>query len=561
MKKKNLILRIMAALLAALLLSSCSSPLPTKEATTEEETEDPNVGKYYLGAAESLGQGFELDDDMIENNYLRLKDGGELVMQMNGDKYSGSWKVKKGALTLKFDSDEFEEDEYQGSIADGLIDIEIDDIHMVFVKGKNAAKDYAKAHPATQAETTEAPTEATTEEPTTEEPATEAPTTAEATTEPETTKEFYYSVYYVVTYNGWHPERNDIKNHYIAFPSDGSDATLIMNGQTKTVPWKLSGGELTLTIDGVTYDTDFDDPRIMIIEENMRALFVFTEKYALEDWDDLFGEPESTEEPTEPDTSAAEAASFTIAEQLLCDRDGIKVTAMKVVEDDWYGLGIEIKVENSTGKDIYVASDTASANGLMLDDGFYCRAEAGKTETDIMYLNEDLLAACSVSKIGFIDIVLRAVDRGDYTTIFEETKPVRIKTSLYGSEDAPKVPADSVLMFDEKGVQIYFVHTAFNRYEELYSRLYVVNNTGRRIIVDYGDMFINETEVDTFIYETVDVGCVLLYDMDYDDDSVEALGLESINDLESAGFTFTIIDDETYDDIVETGLLEIEYVD
>lgn len=36
---------------------------------------------------------------------------------------------------------------------------------------------------------------------------------------------------------------------------------------------------------------------------------------------------------------------------------------------------------------------------------------------------------------------------------------------------------------------------------------------------------------------------------------------ESIDDLESAGFTFTIIDDETYDDIVETGLLEIEYVD
>ena len=557
--KKNLILRIMAALLmAVLLLSSCSSPLPTKEATTEEETEDPNVGRYYIGAAESGGQGLELSDEMIEAMYLRLKDDGELVMQMNEDKYSGSWKVRKGALTLKFDSDEFEEDEYQGSIADGVIDIEIDDVHMVFVKGKNAAKEYAKEHPGTQAETTEAPTEPTTEEPTTEEPT----TTAEATTAPEeTTKEFYYSVYYVVVYNGWHPEKADLKNHYIAFPSDGTDATPLVNGQTSKVPWTLSNGELKLTIGGQTYLTDYEEPRIMIIADNMRALFVFGMSFAEDDWDDLFAGQESTEEPTEADTTPAEAAAFSVSEQLLCDRDGIKVTAIGVVKDNWYGTGIEIRVENTTDKDIYVGSDSASVNGAMLNEDFYCRAEAGKTETDVLYLDEDLLAAYSIGKVGYVDLCLRAVDRSDYHTIFEETKPARIKTSLYGSEDKPQLPADSILMFDDKGVQIYFVHTAFNDYEELYSRLYVVNNTGKRIIFDYDDMYINDTEVDAFIYETIDVGCVLLSDMEYDDDSVEALNLTSIDDLKSAGFTFVIIDDETYDDIVETGLITIEYTD
>ena len=561
-KRLHLLFRILAVLLAALLLASCG--LPVKPATTEaEETEDPNVGKYYLGAADARGYGFELDEDDVENNYLRLKDDGTLLLQLqpNDIRIEGKWKVKKDVLTLELYNEEGAvEDECEGSIEDGIIDITIDAYHLIFVKGKSAAKKYMEAHPATDAETTEAPTEVSTTAATTEPETTAAPTTA-APAEP-STHEFAPGIsisnYYVIFWNDWHSRREFLEVNYFSFPSNGSKATLYIGNEVHQAEWSVSGDTLHLKFDaGRSIDAQIGDNCFTFNENDLKAYFVYGLDRALEEWDKRFSESGTTEAPTGPGSEGS--TPFTINEQLICDRDGIKVTAVKVVENERYGVGIELKVENNTDMDIYVAATTIAVNGAMVDNDFFCRAEPGKTETDVMFLDKDVLAAYSIEKVGYIDFCLHAVNRATYDSIFEETKPARIKTSEYGREDKPQAPEDSGRIFDESGVQIYFVHTAFDNYGDLYSRLYFVNNTGKRIIVDYGDMFINGTEVDAFLYETIEAGCVLLCDMEYDDDSVKALGMQSIDDLKSAGFNFEFLEDDSYDSIAVTGLLELAY--
>ena len=552
-REKTPLIRILAALLAAVLLTACGSQ---PEKTTEpEETEDPNVGRYYIGAVERDGKQVPVDEDAVESIYLRLKDDGDAVLQLPELKYDGSWKVKKEVLTLKLDSDDFKKEEYEGSIEDGAIDIVIDDIHLTFVKGKNAAKEYVKAHPVTEAESTEAPTAKATEA------STEAPT--EAPGEP--------TVLYVLQWNAWHPERDEIEDNRLELPADGSEADLYVNGHHASVPWSSNGNSIYLTIEDRDFIASYLDTgrtRMSITSGELQAYFVLGYEKALEVWDFAYGsDPETTEAP---ETTAAPAEStasgnepgdgFVISEQVICDRDGIKVTALRTVYDEYQGRGIEFKVENSTAKDIYVASELTEANGAMLDDDFYCRAEPGKTETEILYFNENLLKGCSIEKIGHISFYLRAVDRGTYDTIFDVEEKVIIKTGDYADEDKPQLPKNAVLMYEKDGIKAYFVSTGMDKYDYMYSLLYFENTSGSPVAISEDTVQLNGIDIDGYIYnDEVEDGCILFCDLEYEKDSLKEAGITSLDDLTSAGFSFEFYDLETYADIAVTDLLKIEF--
>ncbi len=550
-REKSLFARIAAILTAVLLLSSCGTPKATTEA---EETEDPNVGRYYVGALEHSGEQVPIAEDSVENIYLRLKDDGKVVLQLPEIKYDGSWKVKKDTLTLKFDSDDFDKEEYEGSIDDGIIDIVIDDIRMVCVKGKNAAKEYVKAHPATAPETTEEPT---TEEPTTEEPTTEVPPATSAEQPTETEKPVTYSVYFAIYWNDWHPAREDIKKNYIAFPSDGSDAILLIEGKSFKIPWSYNNLELRLTIDGDEILTVFTEPEIRIEEDDIKAMFVFGTSFATEDWDKLFGgEPAESTTAEQPGGQVSEG--FSVAEQVICDRDGIKVTVLRTVTDEYSGRGIEIKVENGTDKDIYVSGKQTEINGAMMDDDFYCRAEPGKTETETLYFNEDLLKGCSIDKIGYVSFYLHAVDRGTYDTLFDVEEKVVIKTGDYGREDKPQRPKDAVLIFEKDGIKAYFVSIGMDKYGYMYSLLYFENTTGRPVGIYEDNLQLNGIDVDGYISnDEIEDGCILFCDLEYDKDSLKAAGITSLDELTSAALSFEFYDLDSYDEIATTDVLTI----
>ena len=129
MKKR--LYRLAALLAAVILLAGCgASPV-----TTEEEVDV--TGRYYL-----VGTTEKTAAVLNEVNYLRLKDDGEAIYQITYDQLEYKWKLEgEGKLILTMNGEKTE-----GTLADGVITIRLDNSERVFVKGKNAAQRYIDTH-------------------------------------------------------------------------------------------------------------------------------------------------------------------------------------------------------------------------------------------------------------------------------------------------------------------------------------------------------------------------------------------------------------------------------
>lgn len=128
MKKR--LYRLAALLAAVILLAGCgASPVTTEEVDV--------TGRYYL-----VGTTEKTAAVLNEVNYLRLKDDGEAIYELTYDQLEYKWKLEgEGKLILTMNSEKTE-----GTLADGVITIRLDNSERVFVKGKNAAQRYIDTH-------------------------------------------------------------------------------------------------------------------------------------------------------------------------------------------------------------------------------------------------------------------------------------------------------------------------------------------------------------------------------------------------------------------------------
>lgn len=128
MKKR--LYRLAALLAAVILLAGCgASPVTTEEVDV--------TGRYYL-----VGTTEKTAAVLNEVNYLRLKDDGEAIYQITYDQLEYKWKLEgEGKLILTMNGEKTE-----GTLADGVITIRLDNSERVFVKGKNAAQRYIDTH-------------------------------------------------------------------------------------------------------------------------------------------------------------------------------------------------------------------------------------------------------------------------------------------------------------------------------------------------------------------------------------------------------------------------------
>ena len=92
-------------------------------------------------------------------------------------------------------------------------------------------------------------------------------------------------------------------------------------------------------------------------------------------------EPEQTEEPA--------AGLPAIAEQVLVDQNGVKITATGLEEDGIWGVGLKLLIENSTDQDLGISCDAVIVNNYMIANLFSATVAAGMKSNEIStYLEE-----------------------------------------------------------------------------------------------------------------------------------------------------------------------------
>ena len=98
-----------------------------------------------------------------------------------------------------------------------------------------------------------------------------------------------------------------------------------------------------------------------------------------------------------------------------------------------------------------------------------------------------------------------------------------------------------------------------NEYGSLYSRLYIVNSTDKFLEVFEDDVKLNDIEVKGYIYEDeMAPGCVLICDLEYEDDSLEEAEIGSLDEVTAVSFSLEFDEMDSYKTVTDTGVINID---
>ena len=247
-------------------------------------------------------------------------------------------------------------------------------------------------------------------------------------------------------------------------------------------------------------------------------------------------------DPGSNDETPTTSNLVTIEEQVLVDRDGVKITAKEYIEDSIWGEGIKILIENTSSKNVTVSCKALIVNNYMIYDFFSSTVAAGKKANETIYLLSSELEAAGIDSIGQIEFYLKVYDDDTYDTIFE-TDAITVQTSVYANMDV--TPDDSGFeLYNRNGIRIV------GKYVDEYSfwgtavLLYLENNSGKNISVSCDNMSINGYMVTPYLSSTVYDGKMAVTEISIFKSDLEENDIKAIEEIE---LVFHIYNDNTWD--------------
>lgn len=183
-----------------------------------------------------------------------------------------------------------------------------------------------------------------------------------------------------------------------------------------------------------------------------------------------------------------ETQDVTLAETVLFDQDGIRITATDLSTDSLFGPELNLLVENDSAQNIVVQPNYCMVNGYMMDGLLSADVAAGKKANDTLDFLSNALARCGIETITDIELDLVVSDGDSWQTLYE-TGPVILQTSAAGQYTQT---------YDDSGEEIYNQNgirvVAKSVNDDLFGmgiKFYLENNTDKAIIVNADNVSVN----------------------------------------------------------------------
>ena len=183
-----------------------------------------------------------------------------------------------------------------------------------------------------------------------------------------------------------------------------------------------------------------------------------------------------------------ETQDVTLAETVLFDQDGIRITATGLSTDSLFGPELNLLVENDSAQNIVVQPNYCMVNGYMMDGLLSADVAAGKKANETLDFLSNALARCGIETITDIELDLVVSDGDSWQTLYE-TGPVILQTSAAGQYTQT---------YDDSGEEIYNQNgirvVAKSVNDDLFGmgiKFYLENNTDKAIIVNTDNVSVN----------------------------------------------------------------------
>ena len=254
------------------------------------------------------------------------------------------------------------------------------------------------------------------------------------------------------------------------------------------------------------------------------------------------------------DGGANNDAALTIPETVLYDAGGVKITATGY-EDGWMGPEVKVLVENNTAKNVLVTADAVSVNGYMMPfASLYTEVAAGKKANDSLMFSSSGLEQSGIEVPAEIQFYLDIQDADNWETI--DTSDLLTLTTSAAPYD-PIVDDSGDVLYDEGGIRIICKGLKQDIIWDGTVVFYLENNTGRNISVYAENVSVNGFMQTVGLWSDLRPGTRLIDGMSMID--LSDLAIESIDQIENIEFDLRVIDADTWDEIVTTDVMTLNF--
>lgn len=252
---------------------------------------------------------------------------------------------------------------------------------------------------------------------------------------------------------------------------------------------------------------------------------------------------------------SANKAKVKIAEQVLFEQSGVKVTATGYKADGIFGDSVALLIENSSEVDVTVSCNELIVNNYMVSNLFSATVAAGKKSNESLDLLGSELEAAGITAVGLIEADFNVYEDESYENIFE-TDLIQIKTSAYDSMELVKQDQGQELV-NRDGVRIVGKFVEENSIFGTAIVLFIENTGNKDVNVSVDDLSINGFMVESLMYDTVYKGKMAIADISLLDSDLKENGIAKINDIE---VKFSVSEADSYETLFETEAIKFNTV-
>lgn len=245
----------------------------------------------------------------------------------------------------------------------------------------------------------------------------------------------------------------------------------------------------------------------------------------------------------------------TVDEQVVMDRDGIKITVKSLALDGIWGPSLKVHVANNRDDSVTIQVRDLAINGIMVDYIFSCDVTAGKQAHDEITFMSSELEAAGIEIIREIEFKFHVFDAESWDTIFD-SEPIVITTSA--AESSTQEYDDSgYLALDQNGFKIVIKY--IDSEESFWGAdiyVYIENNSNTDATIQIRDMSVNGFMIEPIFSCDVLAGKKAYDTITFLETDLSDNGITRIDELE---FKFHIFDMNSWDTIFDSNWIKVTF--
>lgn len=260
------------------------------------------------------------------------------------------------------------------------------------------------------------------------------------------------------------------------------------------------------------------------------------------------------ETDAEEKSESKEQKSVTVEEIVILDQKDIVITA-KGIESSFMGTELKILIENNSDKNLTFQTRNASVNDFMAEAMFSEEVSAGKkSNTSITFMNNGL-ENFGMDMFANMEFSFHVFYTENWDTYFD-SELINVETSIASTYEQ-KVDDSGNILYENNGIKIVAKGlSSDDSYIGPGLVLYIENNSDKDFTVQVKDVSVNGFMINTIMSQDVIIGKKAIDSVTFLNSSLEE---NDITDIENIEISFNIFNMNTWDDIVETEPIIINF--